>query len=94
MTFVPYGVIGRDKLSALVRTGLLRARTKLRRSPRIRHDCDVVAKVIQGVISAGSRTYSTPSGAARAVIARPVDARLFWRLPSGEFLASLRGQPP
>ena len=30
------------------------------------------------------RTFSTPSGAARAVTGKPVDRWIFWRLPDGD----------
>jgi hypothetical protein len=82
--------MARDELLTLIRTGRLSVGTTLRHSARSRHERNVTAKVTQDGIRVGGRTYDTPSGAAKAVTGKPVDGWLFWRLPSGESLASLR----
>jgi hypothetical protein len=38
----------------------------------------------------GGRNFATPSAAAKEVTGKPVDGWLFWKLPDGRSLDSLR----
>jgi hypothetical protein len=50
----------------------------------------VTATVTEGGIRFEGRTYTSPSGAARAITGGKVDGWIFWKLPSGEQLGTLR----
>jgi hypothetical protein len=86
--------MARDELLTLIRDGRLAVGTTLSHFPRVHSERVITAKVTEEGIRVGRRTYPTPSGAARAVTGRQVDGWLYWRLPSGDLLATLRGQPP
>lgn len=76
-----------EDLMSLITSGKLPTGTILRHSGR-RYSGR--ATVAEDGIRLWGRTYSTPSGAARAITQREVDGWLFWKLPSGEPLSSLR----
>jgi hypothetical protein len=50
----------------------------------------VTARVVEDGIRLGGHTYSSPSAAAKAITGRPVDGWIFWKLPSGKPLTTLR----
>jgi len=79
-----------DDLSTLIRSGKLPSGTTLRHRFRGGHKDDVTAIVLDDGIRVRGKTYKTPSGAAQAITRMPVDGWLFWKLPTGEPLGSLR----
>jgi hypothetical protein len=79
-----------ENLLSLIASGKLSSGTQLHHEARKRAELTVTATVTNNGILFRGRTFTSPSGAARAVTGRPVDGWLFWRLPSGEQLGTLR----
>jgi site-specific DNA-methyltransferase (adenine-specific) len=79
-----------DDLLTLIRTGKLPSGITLRHSFRRVAKGDVTSTVVDDGIRVRGRTYKTPSAAARAITQTPVDGWLFWKLPTGESLGTLR----
>jgi Restriction Enzyme Adenine Methylase Associated len=79
-----------DDLLTLIRTGKLPSGTTLRHSYVRVAKSDVTSTVVDGGIRVRGRTFQTPSAAARAITGMPVDGWLFWKLPTGEPLGTLR----
>jgi hypothetical protein len=79
-----------DTLIGLIRSGKLTVGTTLSHAGRIHKSRSVTAKVSEQGISFRGRTYSSPSGAARAITGIPVDGWRFWKLPGGKNLDTLR----
>ena len=78
-------------LIELIALGRLKRGTVLYHKARVRHpERNVTATVTDGGLMVGGRVFSTPSAAARFITKKPVDGWMFWRLPSGEALGSLR----
>lgn len=50
------------------------------------------ATVTEAGLRVGGRTYETPTGAAKAITYGEVDGWIFWKLPSGEPLDTLRDE--
>lgn len=80
----------RQRLDDLVAIGSLALGTKLHHPARRHRDRAVEAIVVRGGLKLGSRTFATPSAAAREVTGSPVDGWLWWKLPNGSPLGSLR----
>ncbi|MGH3198963.1 MAG: hypothetical protein ACRDNT_24275 [Streptosporangiaceae bacterium] len=81
-----------DDLLTLIHSGKLPSGTTLRHSFRRGDQGDVTATVVDDGIRMKGKTYKTPSEAARAITRMPVDGWLFWKLPTGESLGTLRTQ--
>jgi hypothetical protein len=79
-----------DELLALIRQGKLAVSTTLLHRGRGDHSKDATATVVPEGLRMKGKVYPTPSAAARTVTHKPVDGWLFWRLPNGEPLGSLR----
>jgi hypothetical protein len=79
-----------ENLLQLITSGKLRGGTTLHHHGRQHALRAVTATVVANGISFGGRTYSSPSAAAKAITGRPVDGWIFWKLPTGEQLGSLR----
>jgi hypothetical protein len=79
-----------DDLLALISSGKLPSGTTLRHSFRGSGGDYITSTVVKDGIRIKGETYKTPSGAARAVTGKPVDGWLFWKLPTGEDLGTLR----
>lgn len=79
-----------ENLRALITSGKLPSGTELYHRGRPNSARTVTATVAEYGIRFRGRTFDTPSGAAKAVTGRPVDGWLFWKLPSGEPLSTLR----
>jgi hypothetical protein len=79
-----------DHLLELIRTGRLRAGTKLHHRSRRHAERNVEATVVSGGIKLRGRVFDSPSGAARFITGAPVDGWTFWRLPDGSYLNELR----
>jgi hypothetical protein len=77
-------------LQLAIRDGHLPIGTRLWHRPKRRSGKDVTALVVEDGIRIGSRTFSSPSAAAKSVTGRPVDGWKYWRLPDGSRLDSLR----
>jgi hypothetical protein len=76
-----------EDLLSLIMSGELRIGTTLRhQGPQYSGR----ATVVENGLRVDDLTYSTPSGAARAITHRSVDGWIFWKLPSGEPLDMLR----
>jgi site-specific DNA-methyltransferase (adenine-specific) len=74
----------------LVSSGQLVVGTKLHHPARIHTDRSVTASVVTDGMRMGGRNFATPSAAAKEVTGKPVDGWLFWKLPDGRSLDSLR----
>lgn len=76
----------------LIRRGSLAQGTELTHLGVVdgRRSVTAVAEVVGDGLRVKTRTFSSPSAAAKAITGRPVDGWLFWRLPGGAYLASLR----
>ena len=79
-----------DNLLALITSGKLRPGAELHHTGRGLSDRTVTATVAENGIRFRGRAFTTPSAAAKVVTGRPVDGWIFWKLPSGEPLGSLR----
>ena len=79
-----------DNLQSLIRSGKLAAGTTLHHEGRQHPSRTVTATVTEDGIRFKGRIYLSPSAAARAVTSQPVDGWLFWKLPSGKALDTLR----
>ncbi|MGH3259826.1 MAG: hypothetical protein ACRDOU_31255 [Streptosporangiaceae bacterium] len=79
-----------EDLLTLIRSGKLPTGTTLRHKFLSSYKDDAAATVVDDGIRIDGKTYRTPSGAARAITQNPVDGWLFWKLPSGETLGTLR----
>lgn len=79
-----------EDLLSLIRSAKLRSGTTLHHQRRRRGERAVTARVVEDGIHFSGRTYSSPSAAAKAITGRPVDGWIFWKLPSGEPLTTLR----
>jgi Protein of unknown function (DUF2924) len=79
-----------ENLMSLIASGKLSSGTRLHHEGRLRAEWTVTATVTKSGIDFGGRTFTTPSAAARAITGGPVDGWLFWKLPSGEALGTLR----
>ena len=79
-----------ENLLGLITSGKLPSGTALHHKDRRRGAPTVTATVAENGIRFGGRIYTTPSAAARAITHRPVDGWIFWKLPSGEPLSTLR----
>ena len=79
-----------EDLISLIRSGKLRVGTILLHRGRSGGYTDATATVVEGGLRMGGRIFSTPSGAARAITGKPVDGWIFWRMPDGDPLDSLR----
>jgi len=77
-----------DDLKSLIQSGRLPVGLKLVHRPR--GQAEVTATVTEQGLKVKGRPYSTPSGAAKAYTGKPVDGWLYWRLPDGKPLDSLR----
>ena len=76
-----------EDLMTLITSGKLLPGTILRHQGR---QYSGRATVTEEGIRLWGRTYSTPTAAAKAITQREVDGWLFWKLPSGEALSSVR----
>ena len=81
-----------ENLLQLITSGKLPSGTTLHHQGRQHATRTVTATVVADGIRYSGRTYSSPSAAARTITGRPVDGWIFWKLPSGELLGSLRGE--
>ena len=81
-----------ENLLSLIASGRLPSGTKLYHQGRLRPERTVTATVTKNGIDFGGRTYISPSAAARTITDRPVDGWLFWKLPSGKPLDTLRAE--
>jgi Restriction Enzyme Adenine Methylase Associated len=80
-----------EDLLSLIKSGRLQAGITLHHTgPRYTG----YASVAEDGLRVGGRTYNTPTGAAKAITSREVDGWLFWKLPSGEALDTLRTKRP
>ena len=79
-----------ESLSSLIMSGKLPRGTKLHHQGRQYAERTVTATVAEDGIRLHDRTYLSPSGAAQAITGHPVNGWLFWKLPSGEPLGTLR----
>jgi RAMA domain-containing protein len=80
-----------QQLLDLIRAGKLSTGINLHHVGRRRRDFrDVQAEVVSQGLKVRGRVYSTPSAAAVSVTGKPVDGWLFWKLPDGRNLGSLR----
>ncbi len=79
-----------EDLISLIRSGRLAVGTTVVHGSRGGSANAATATVVQEGLRLRGRVYSTPSGAARAITGKPVDGWIFWRLPGGETLDSLR----
>ncbi len=78
-------------LLALIASGRLAVGTKLHHPARLHADRGEFASVMADGIRVRGRTFATPSGAAVVVTGgKPADGWLFWKLPDGKALDSLR----
>lgn len=77
-------------LQNLISAGKLPKGTVLTHTPRRYAEREAKATVVDQGIRLGTRVYSTPSAAAKAITGKPVDGWLFWRLPDGRHLGDLR----
>lgn len=81
----------RTEFLKLVASGRVAVGTRLIHRTRAGSNNAATAVVMQTGIRVGANTYSTPSGAARAVTGKAVDGWLFWRRESDDrTLDSLR----
>jgi hypothetical protein len=76
-------------LLELIGQGRLALDMRLHHKGRIA-DRNVVATVVAGGLRVKTRTFATPSAAAKAVTGGEVDGWAFWRLPDGRRLDALR----
>lgn len=80
-----------EDLNSLIKAGKLTAGTTLHHKGRgYDNTRNVTATVTESGILFRGRTYLSPSAAARVVTNRPVDGWIFWKLPSGAALGTLR----
>jgi Restriction Enzyme Adenine Methylase Associated len=79
-----------DDLVSLISSGRLPVGVKLSHRGRPAELQDITATVTELGLRAKGHVYSTPSGAAKAYTGKPVDGWIYWRLPNGEPLDSLR----
>jgi site-specific DNA-methyltransferase (adenine-specific) len=79
-----------ENLLSLIASGKLPGGTKLHHQGRRRADCTATATIAENGIILNGHTYSSPSGAARAVTGNGVNGWVFWKLPSGRSLGTLR----
>jgi hypothetical protein len=79
-----------DELLALICHGKLAVGATLLHRGRGDQPKDATATVVSEGLRMKGKVYATPSAAARAVTHKPVDGWLFWKLPDGQPLASLR----
>jgi len=79
-----------EDLISLIRSGRLRVGTILLHRGRSGRSTSATATVVERGLQMRGQTFSTPSGAARAITGKPVDGWIFWRLPDGARLDSLR----
>ncbi len=75
---------------SLIMSGKLPSGTELHHQGRRYVARTVTATVAKDGIRFGGQTYLSPSGAARAITGRPVNGWVFWKLPSGKPLGTLR----
>ena len=75
---------------SLIRSGKLRLGVTVLHRGRSGRGTDATATVVEQGLRMRGRIFSTPSGAARAITGKPVDGWIFWRLPDGGPLDSLR----
>ncbi len=80
-----------EELLALIASGRLAVGVTLFHQARRHPDRNVTATVVKEGLRVRSKVYGTPSAAARAITGKPVDGWVFWRLPNGQRLDSLRG---
>jgi hypothetical protein len=76
-----------EDLLSLIKSGKLPSGTTLHHQGH-RYSGD--ATVTENGLRVRGRTYETPTGAAKAITNREVDGWIFWKLPSGERLDTLR----
>jgi len=81
--------VSRKAFADLIAGGKLQVGTTLRHAGR-QHLADQTATVVSNGIKVGHMEFSTPSAAARSITGKPVDGWMFWKLPDGRPLASLR----
>jgi hypothetical protein len=87
------GASVRAEFLKLVESGTIAVGTSLVHRGRVSNGYQADAVVVRDGIRVGSITYTTPSGAARAVTSRPVDGWFFWRLKGeNRTLDSLRNR--
>ena len=79
-----------DDLASLIRSGRLPVGLKLVHRSRGGRWAEATATVSKLGLLVNGLMYSTPSGAARVYTGKPVDGWLYWRLPDGKPLDSLR----
>ncbi len=85
-----------EDLISLISSGKLRVGTTLLhrgrpgRSTHPGRSTDATATVVEEGLRMRGRIFSTPSGAAKAITGKPVDGWIFWHLPDGAPLDSLR----
>jgi len=79
-----------ENLLSLIASGKLSSGTQLHHQGRLHAERTVTATVTKNGINFGGRTFTSPSAAARAITGGPVDGWLFWKLPSGQPLGTLR----
>jgi hypothetical protein len=79
-----------ENLLSLIMSGKLPSGTTLHHRDRRDAARTVTATVAENGIRFGGHTYLSPSGAARAITDHPVNGWLFWKLPSGKSLSTLR----
>lgn len=79
-----------EELLALISSGRLAVGVTLFHQARRHRDRNVTATVVKEGLRVRSEVYGTPSAAARAITRKPVDGWIFWRLPNGQRLDSLR----
>jgi hypothetical protein len=79
-----------QQLLALIASGRLAIGATLFHQARRHPDRNVTATVVKEGLRVRNTIYGTPSAAARAITGKPVDGWVFWRLPNGQRLDSLR----
>ncbi len=78
------------KLKDLIRSGKLRTGTRLHHPARIHRERAVEALVVHEGIKLGGTVFTTPSAAAEFITRGAVNGWVFWKLPDGSHLGSLR----
>lgn len=79
-----------DDLLRMIHDGTLAEGTVLHHTGRRHLDRSVRATVVAGGLRLGGKVYRTPSSAAHSITGAPVQGWVFWRLPDGKPVASLR----